>query len=171
VREGLFEEAYPLALRAARVRAAAAVAFGGAPAGDREDLEQEALLRVWQALPRYDPTKASLRTFVERVADSRFASLLRPRCRQVVIEPLSRISPASADGIPAVELRVDFERVLAKLSEPDRRLARLLSEHTPSQASRILGVARSTVYCRIRRLRAAFRAAGYGPSARSGGQP
>ncbi|MGC8793981.1 MAG: RNA polymerase sigma factor [Bryobacteraceae bacterium] len=161
--EDLFELVYPLARRAVQVRAAAAVASGRVPAADREDLEQEALLRVWQALARYDASRASLRTFLERVAERRFPSLLRSRRRQLVIEPLDRHKPASADGIPAVEFRVDLERVLATLTEPDRRLARVLTEHTPSEASRILGLGRSTLYARMARLRRAFRQAGYAP--------
>jgi RNA polymerase sigma-70 factor (ECF subfamily) len=163
VPEASFQEAYPLALRAARVRSAAAVVLGAASAADREDLEQEALLQVWQALPRYDASRASLRTFVERVADSRFRSMLRPRRRQVVVEPWDGNAPPSPDGIPAVEFRADLDRILRRVGAPDRRLALLLTEHTPSEASRILGVARSTIYSRIRRLQAAFGVAGYGP--------
>jgi len=168
--EVTFQEAYPMARRAAQVRSAAAVALGAASPADRDDLEQEALLRVWQALPRYDPTKASLRTFVERVAGRRFASLLPPRRRRAVLETLNGNKLATADGIPAVEFRADLERLLRPLAAPDQRLAVLLTEHTPSEASRILGLARSTVYERVRRLRAVFLAAGYGQSGGGGGK-
>lgn len=168
--ETTFQEVYPLARRAAQVRAAAAVAAGRAAAADREDLEQEALLRIWQALPRYDPSKAALGTFIERVAESRFRSLLRPRRRLVALEPLDGIHPSSADGIPVVAFRADLERILSLVGAPERRLALLLTEHTPSEAGRILGVARSTVYRRIERLRTALLAAGYGPSGCEGGK-
>ncbi len=168
--ETSFEKAYPLARRAAQVRAIAAVASGRARAADREDLEQEALLRIWQALPRYDPSKGSLGTFIERVAESRFRSLLRSRRHSVTIEPLDGMRPASADGIPMVEFRTDFERLLRLVGGPERRLASLLTVHSASEAGRILGVARSTVYRRIERLRAALLAAGYGPSGCPGGK-
>ncbi len=167
--ETTFQEAYPLARRAAQVRAAAAVAAGRAAAADREDLEQEALLRIWQALPRYDPSKAALGTFIERVAESRVRSLLRSR-RPVAVEPLDGMLPASADGIPVVVFRADFERLLRLVGAPERRLALLLTEHSASEAGRILGVARSTVYRRIERLRTALLAAGYGPSGCEGGK-
>ena len=163
-----FERALPLALRAVQVRAAAAVATGRTLAADREDLEQEALLGLWRALRRYDASRASLRTFLERVADKRFASLLRHRRSPVVIERLDGLQFATADGIPAVQFHVDFERVLAQLGDPDRVLALLLMEHGPTEISRMLGIARSNVYARLARLRRAFRQAGYGPAAKGG---
>ena len=163
-----FERVLPLALRAVQVRAAAAVATGRTLAADREDLEQEALLGLWMALRRYDASRASLRTFLERVADKRFASLLRRRRSPVVIERLDGPQFATADGIPTVQFHVDFERVLAQLGDPDRVLALLLMEHGPTEISRMLGIARSTVYARLARIRRAFRQAGYGPVAKGG---
>lgn len=161
-----FESALPFALRAVQVRTAAAVATGRTLAVDREDLEQEALLGLWMALRHHDASRASLRTFFERVADKRFASLLRRRRSHVVIERLDGLQFATADGIPAVQFHVDFERVLAQLGDPDRVLALLLMEHGPTEISRMLGIARSTVYARLARLRRAFREAGYGPAAK-----
>jgi RNA polymerase sigma-70 factor (ECF subfamily) len=166
--EPVLEQALPFALRAVQVRGAAAVATGRAAAADREDLEQEALLGLWMALRHYDASRASLRTFLERVADKRFASLLRRRHSPVLIERLDGHRFATADGIPAVQFQVDFERVLAPLGDPDRALALLLVDHGPTEISRMLGVARSTVYARMARLRRAFLEAGYGPSATGG---
>ncbi len=166
--EPVLEQALPYALRAVQVRGAAAVATGRAIAADREDLEQEAHLGLWMALRHYDASRASLRTFLERVADKRFASLLRRRRSAVLIERLDGHRLATADGIPAVQFHVDFERVLAPLGDSDRMLALLLVDHGPTEISRMLGVARSTVYARMARLRQAFLEAGYGPSATGG---
>ena len=163
-----FAPALPFALRAVQVRAAAAVATGRATAADREDLEQQALLGLWMALRHYDASRASLRTFLERVADKRFASLLRRRQSPVVIDRLDGHRFATADGIPAVQFHVDFERVLAPLGDPDRKLALLLIDHGPTEISRMLGIARSTVYARMARIRRAFRGAGYGPLVNGG---
>jgi RNA polymerase sigma-70 factor (ECF subfamily) len=168
MREALFEQAYPLVRRAVQVRAAAAVATGRATAADREDLEQEAFLGLWTALRRYDASRASLRTFLERVADKRFASLMRRRRSPVLIERFVGHRFATPNGIPAVQLHVDFERVLAPLGDPDRKLALLLIDHGPTEISRMLGIARSTVYARMARIRRAFLEAGYGPAARGG---
>ena len=49
--EATFEQAYPIAARAARVRAAAAVVSGAIPVADREDFEQEGLTACWRAPP------------------------------------------------------------------------------------------------------------------------
>mgnify|MGYP001167379751 CR=1 FL=1 len=166
--EPVLEQALPMAMRAVQVRGAAAVASGRATAADREDLEQEALLGLWMALRHFDASRASLRTFLERVADKRFASLLRRRCKPVVIERLDGHRLATADGIPAVQFHVDFERVLAPLGDPNRALALLLIDHGSTEISRMLGIARSTVYARIARLRRAFLKAGYGPAATGG---
>ncbi len=165
--ESAFDQALPLALRAVQVRGAAAVATGRATAADREDVEQEALLGLWMALRHYDASRASLRTFLERVADKRFVSLLRRR-RPVLIERLDGHRLATADGIPAVQFKVDFERVLAPLGDSDRMLALLLVDYGPTEISRMLGVARSTVYARMARLRRAFLEAGYGPAPTGG---
>ena len=167
--EANLEQALPLAMRAVRVRAAAAVATGRAAATDREDLEQEALLGLWVALRQYDPSRASVRTFVERVAEKRFASLLRRGRIPLVIESLDGHQFPTADGIPAVQFRVDFERVMTPLADSDRALALLLVDHGPTEISQILGVARSTVYARVARLRRAFLDAGYRPAASAGG--
>lgn len=154
---------YPLARRAAQVRAAAAVARATLPTADREDLEQEVLVAVWRALPLYNPLRASLRTFVERVVATRFASLMRARRRQPLLQPVQERHLVGLDGIPAVELRTDVQRVTESLPETERRLAAVLVERTPTEASRVLGISRSTVYERIRHIRRAFEQAGFGP--------
>lgn len=159
----IFERAYPLAVRAAQVRSAAAVATSGVPVHDREDLEQEMVLGVWRALPRYDPSRASLRTFIERVIANRFASLLRARRRQLKVESFEGQNLGTRDGIPALEFRTDVQRVVGSLAERDRRLVLRMMAHSPTEASRSLGISRSTVYARIRRIRFVFQEAGLGP--------
>jgi DNA-directed RNA polymerase specialized sigma24 family protein len=159
----LFLAIYPLACRAANVRSAAAVAVASVAPADRKDWEQEALTAVWLALPRYDPSRASLRTFVERVITTRFASLVRARRQRPKLEPLEEHHSVGLDGIPGVEFRTDFNRVSASLAECDRWLARFLVDHSPTEASRALRVSRSTVYLGIRRIRTVFEVAGFGP--------
>jgi RNA polymerase sigma factor (sigma-70 family) len=158
----VFEQAYSIACRAARARLAAAVAMGTLPRQDFEDLEQEALMAVWRALQRFDPSRASLRTFVEMVVAARFASLMRARRSLPVLEPVDECHVIGLDGIPALEFRVDLRRAAASLTEPDRRLAGFLTDHTPTEAGRALGIARSTVYEAIHRIRTAFEKAGFG---------
>lgn len=162
----LFAQAYPLARRAAGVRLASAIAQGSVTPSERPDLEQELLTAVWRALPKYDSSRASLRTFVEMVVASRFISLVRARRCRPAFEPIENVQPVGLDGIPAVEFREDFHRVSEALADRDRRLASCLMQNTPTEASRTLRVSRSTVYEGIRRIRTIFANAGFGPTRR-----
>jgi RNA polymerase sigma-70 factor (ECF subfamily) len=159
-----FEEAYPLAQRVSRVHSASAAARYGLAASDREDLEQEGVVACWRALARFNPTRASLRTFLECVVAKRVISLHRARSCRPRLQPYSIDQGYASDAwAAAVELRSDVQRVLSRLEEIDRRLAVALTHHTVTEASRIVGISRSTVYERIRRIRVAFADAGLQP--------
>lgn len=159
-----FLHAYPMARRAGQVRAAGAVAIGAVPEADAEDLEQEGLLACWQALHLFDPRRASLRTFIERVVAARMITLHRARtCRpryQGIEDDQFKVSNAWAVEI---EFRSDVQRVLSALPDTDRQLALALIDHTPTEVTRLLGIARSTVYDRLRHIRTAFANAGFRP--------
>jgi RNA polymerase sigma factor (sigma-70 family) len=162
--EALFLHAQPLAIRAAQVRARRAVASGEVPWFDGEDLQQEGLLAWWRKLPQFDPNRAGLRRYVELVISSRLASVRRARRRRPRLQPLDEDHEYVGDGwARRIELRTDVRRVLATLQDSDRRLAVVLMTHTSTEASRLLGIARSTVYARIRRIRVVFVDAGLGP--------
>ncbi|MCW5982721.1 MAG: sigma-70 family RNA polymerase sigma factor [Bryobacteraceae bacterium] len=161
--EVTFLDAYPLALRAAQVRAAAAISAGSIPSHEYDDVVQELVLASWRALPRHDATRASVRAYIERVVASRFISLMRSRGRQHRMLSIDGHDPISFDGIPAIERRADVERASRCLTERDRRLAGLLAELSPTEASRALRISRSTVYEGIGRIRAAFAGAGLAP--------
>jgi hypothetical protein len=62
------------------------------------------------------------------------------------------------------DLGVDIERVLAGVSAFDRAVARCLMDWSASETGRVLKVSRASVYRSIERLRAAFTAAGFGPT-------
>jgi RNA polymerase sigma factor (sigma-70 family) len=171
VPEVTFQQAYPLALRAAEVRASAAVLSGVAQVSDRDDLQQEGLTACWRALPHFDPNRASLRTFIERVVASRLASSVRRARRTSPPEPLKAASQeAAGSGSGELDLSVDVRRIASSLSFAERQLILVLLDHSPAEASRLLGIPRSTVHDRIVRLRRHFVAAGYTPmhTARSG---
>ena len=163
--EATFEQAYPIAARAARVRATAAVVSGAILVADREDFEQEGLTACWRALPQFDPARASLRTFVERVIASRIASLVRAARRSPSHVPLDAAGPQPVDSSADVqELCADVARLSSAFGRHDRRLVLLLLEHSPAEAGRMLGIPRSTVHDKILRLRRSFVEAGFVPN-------
>jgi hypothetical protein len=60
------------------------------------------------------------------------------------------------------DLRIDVWVVLGRMSSFDRTVAFCLIEHSAVETSQKLGVSRATAYRSIKRLRAAFAAAGFG---------
>lgn len=46
---------------------------------DRDDLEQELVLDILRRLPRFDPERAQLMTFIVRVVDNKIASMIEAR--------------------------------------------------------------------------------------------
>jgi len=159
--EATFRKAYTIALRAAKVRATAAVVSGVIPVSDREDFEQEGVTACLRALPQFDPGRASLRTFIERVVAARLASIVRRTRRNpelVPVDTLSQLPVIGDDG--RREVRMSIDGVLESLHDEDRELVGLLLEVSPAEASRELGIPRSTIHDRIQLLRQRFTQAG-----------
>ncbi len=157
----IFVEADPLARRAAQVHSARAVRALRIVGVDRDDLEQEALISVWRALSRFDPSRASLRTYVERIVRSTAASVLRKTCSQKrTPSGMSHSRPLQI--LSSIELRIDIDRILNGVGAHDQRLARLLAEHTPAEVARIVGTSRPSVYRCITRIRIALMEGGHG---------
>jgi len=152
-----------VALRAVRARSAWLVATAVMTKEEREDLEQEIAFYLFRVLIYYDPSKGSLQTFVEVIVRHRIISTLRWRRRQPLLEPLRGDDVVGAPEHIVSELRVDVDRVVARLAEPEQRLAKLLSKYLPTEASRMLAISRSSVYEAMRRIRATFRHAGLQP--------
>jgi len=165
--EAEFERYYSSTRRIAAVRAVAIVTLYGLPQDTRADLEQEALLELWRKLPLYDPSRASWRTYAERVAANRLVSLMRNRHLSAYghrgdlpLDNIERVAPPFACGI---EWREDVLRVLFGMARMDRAVAESLMVYPAAQTAVRLGVSRAAVYRAIRRLRTAFTAAGLSP--------
>ena len=147
--EVTFDQAYPFARRAAQVRAAAAVMTGIIPQADREDFEQEGLAACWRALPRFDPSRASLRTFCERIVAARLATLVRSALRVPPSEPLEVVGEIPVrSGFSDVEFLASLERFL-RLRPPTAAAGIAAARPHSSRGRANLGVSRSTVHDRI----------------------
>lgn len=150
VRDVLFLEAYPFARRAAQMRAAT---FPRSIYEDREDLEQHALVSVWAAIHRFDKSRASLRTFVERIVASSISSISRRMRAEKRTRPPEFDPPSSLQLIVRVELRVDLQRLIGRLCSVDRKVAQLLPECRPTEIAHRLKMSRAAVYRSITRIR------------------
>ena len=164
--EATFEQAYPIAVRAAKVRATAAVASGAIPVSDREDIEQEGVTACWRALPKYDPCRASLRTFIEMVVASRISSLVRTARRLPVHLPLTEAAPRLIDSdARAREFEIDMERVgFAHGWRDEHLLFLLLHGHSRAEAGQKMGLPPSTIQARILELRRSLIESGFAPN-------
>ncbi len=171
--EATFEQAYPIAVRAAKVRATAAVVSGAIPVADREDFEQEGLTACWRALPQFDPGRASLRTFIERVIASRISTLVRTARRSPVHLPLDEAGPRLVDSeARAREFEIDMDRVgLAHKFRDEYLLFLLLQGYSRLEAGQKMGLPPSTVQGRILRLRRILSDAGFGPNGEANASP
>ncbi len=144
---------------------------------DRDDLEQELLLRLVRALPKFDARRGARKAFAQTVVARAAASLIRdrqvpqrhPRCTRPLAAPGTVLDPDSEDRTEAaVDPSLDVAAVLADLPAAERRLAEHLQEGNVTEAARRLGLARSTVVCRVRRLRERFERAGLAPYLHAG---
>jgi RNA polymerase sigma-70 factor, ECF subfamily len=155
--EALFREAYPLAIRSAKFRSRTFPQYDDV---GHDDLVQEVLIAVWIALSRFDPARAGLRTFVERVSANAIASSLRRK--RATKRMMPNYGPVSAPQLLVnVELRLDIQRAFRGVSKRDQEIAFMLrAEDTPSDIARVLTTSRTSVYESIKRLRLALRELG-----------
>jgi RNA polymerase sigma-70 factor (ECF subfamily) len=141
---------------------------------DRQDLEQELVLRLLQSLDLFDPGQAHPNVFITTVIERAVAMILRERRAKKrdggVVRSLDQgptkdgkssepVDPRPS-GEEVFDLASDLAEVLARLPEELRALAERLKSQSLSQAARDLGVPRSTLQRKAQRLRRCFEDAG-----------
>lgn len=141
---------------------------------DRQDLEQELLLRLLQSLDHFDPAKGHLHAFLTTVIERAVAMILRERLAKKrddrSVRSLDQVREKAGDSTaPAdphhgwqepIDLAMDLAEELARLPEDLhdlRPLAELLlTGQSLAQAARDLGTPRSTLQRQVQRLRRYF---------------
>lgn len=128
---------------------------------EREDLQQELLLRLLESWPAFDPRKSRPLTFVAIVTRNAASKLVRQRRmeRQHI-----RFVPESPDvevpsHVPTVDRRCDVATVLARLPPELQELAGRLMSESVTEVARSDGVPLSDIKRQVRQLREAFAAA------------
>lgn len=148
---------------------------GSVPGMDAQDIEQDLFLDLWHRRLAFDPTKASFRTFADRVISNRVATLACPTIRLKaerqlawLDQPIDDEQHTLADTLPdpaAVSdqdhgLTLDVKRFVAGLSPAMRRCCAILTTPNIREASANAGLHRSSFYENVQRLRKLAEAAG-----------
>lgn len=129
-----------------------------AEAADRQDLVQEMLLSVWQALPWFEENRCKLSTFLYRVANNRalnwHRSHRRYRNKLVGFEkhPQLTLDPIDSD---AHARRLDWlYRLIRELPPLDRTLLMLHLDQLPHrEIAEITGLTDTNVGVRLHRIK------------------
>jgi RNA polymerase sigma-70 factor (ECF subfamily) len=183
------QEVNQYAANVIRYKARQLVGKAGFTESDRDDLEQEMMLDVIARLPKFDPNKATQKTFVARIIERKISKLIRHRTSEMrdyrreafsfndsiedgdggSVDRGDLVSQESVDPSVAVNSRTgvdemaflhDMEAVLSGLPDHLRRLCEILKTGSVSDAAREMGVPRTTLNDHVRKLRSLFEDAG-----------
>ena len=128
-----------------------------------QELVQEILLSIWQALPRFRG-EASLRTFVARIAHNRAVSHIAHEARTPAgvpiddfAEALQSEAPTPEDVLTRADARKRLERAVQSLPMALRVTVTLALEgFSNNEVADVLGVSVSAAGVRLHRARAAL---------------
>jgi RNA polymerase sigma-70 factor (ECF subfamily) len=132
-------------------------AYAFAEPEDRDDLVQEILLAVWQALPVFDERRCKLSTFLYRVANNRALnwnrSKRRYRRKLEVFQQSPQLSLPAGDTDSAA--RVDWLYTLMQQLPPlDRTLLMLhLDRLSHGEIGEVTGLTENNVGVRLHRIK------------------
>ena len=142
---------------------------------DADDLRQSMALELLRALRRFDPTRATRQTFINRVLDLYYrhtARSIRTQRRHEAMSPaplssLNGWTPLSNDTRAGERSEadraceaIDLERALATLPRKLRLICEELKHHSPREVAQRLRIHRGSVYRAIGQIRAHFGACG-----------
>ncbi|MFQ5734292.1 MAG: sigma factor [Planctomycetaceae bacterium] len=178
------------ASRAIALKAKQLIGRAGFTKADREDLQQEMKLRIWQRLAQFDPTKAHWNAFVVTVVERHAATILQRARRQKrlggdtpvslselvedcdneIVELADTIGPQHRENTTGrwvdgfenqVDLKITVDELLATLPKDLRRLCTLLKSYNVQDSAARMGVHRTTAFRMLCEIRSIFLAAGF----------
>lgn len=142
---------------------------------DCQDLMQDFRLALLQAARKYDPDRGPAGALVTGTLNRRYRYLVRRLERQqaegyddaMFLSEIDDefeetfVDESQENDLRRVELREDIETITASLSPKQQAICEAMKLYTPTEASRMLGINRGTIYRVLRDLRKRFVAAGY----------
>lgn len=155
----------------------------GFQASDLEDIEQELAIDLHIRLPKYDPRRARKTTFMARIVEHKLSALITERhaqcrdwrrCRTSLDEPpvsgddpnddplAEQISDEAIGSDEVLNLMVDLREALDTMPDDLRHLWDCLLTGNIRRVSKDLGIPRTTLYGRLKKLRALLAEAGLG---------
>lgn len=162
------QEAYREIVDAYRDRIITVVARVAGPGADAEDLAQDAFLKAFAALDRFDG-RSALFTWIYRIAVNTARDWVDYRRRRPVVplegtfggpaEPVDQGAPPG-ELAERDELRAAVREAVERLAEPFRTtlILREMEGHSYEEVAEILGVSIGTVESRLFRARVKLRA-------------
>ena len=179
----------PYAAGLIKYKARRLIGQAGFTASDREDIEQDLILDLLRRLPKYNPKRAQLNTFIARVVEHKIATLIEAqkagirdyrRCRCSLNDCFEDEDGRSVERVETLDqddyllrtgaqsrtadelstLTIDVAAVLEELPRELHNLCRRLQAETVTEISRDTGVPRGTIYESIKKLREIFEDAG-----------
>ena len=127
--------------------------------GEREDLLQEIVFAIWQALPRFRG-QSSERTFLFRIAHNRAMTHLARR-RMAAVEPDEYIEDAAPNPERALSVRQEGERLLEAIRRLPLAYAQVvtltLEGLSYAEVADVLGITETNVGARLTRSREMLR--------------
>lgn len=137
---------------------------------DEEDIASTLMLQLIEAWMSFDPDRAPAEAFVNTIVSTRLVSILRKRNAQKRRARVESIDASddrivdrtwSGDGWRRqIDMRVDLETALSKLTPKQREICDHLLRDTISPAARELGIPRSTLRDAVAKIREVFLDAG-----------
>ncbi|WP_339913971.1 sigma-70 family RNA polymerase sigma factor [uncultured Brevundimonas sp.] len=129
----------------------------------RDELEQDILLAVWRAMPRYRG-EAPVRAFIARVAHNRAVTHVAREAAEPRRQPLDEAAPFDGptphDTVEQRDMQDHLTTAVRALPLSLRQPAMLTLEgFTPAEIAQMLGLNANTVSIRLTRAKAALREA------------